>query len=67
MPAHDIAQANREKPGISGMDEVVAFDQSLSSEDFLKPVAENRTATPRGNDRQHSRATDRKKFKDFKD
>ncbi len=51
MPAHDIAQANREKPGISGMDEVVAFDQSLSSEDFLKPVAENRTATPRGNDR----------------
>lgn len=28
MPAHDIAKANREKLGMSGMDEVVAFDQS---------------------------------------
>lgn len=28
MPAHDIAKANREKLGMSGMDEVVAFDRS---------------------------------------
>ncbi|WP_315754397.1 MULTISPECIES: hypothetical protein [unclassified Bradyrhizobium] len=51
MPAHDIAQANREKPGIGGMDEVVAFDQDKSLDDFLKPVTENRTATTRGNER----------------
>jgi integrase len=34
MPAHYIAQANREKLGFSGMDKVVAFDQSGSSGDF---------------------------------
>jgi hypothetical protein len=28
MPAHYIAQANREKLGFSGMDKVVSFDQS---------------------------------------
>jgi hypothetical protein len=30
MPAHYIAQANREKLGISGMEKIVAFDQSQS-------------------------------------
>ncbi|MGJ4946777.1 hypothetical protein [Bradyrhizobium sp. HKCCYLS20291] len=30
MPAHYIAQANRERLGISGMDKVVAFDQAHS-------------------------------------
>jgi hypothetical protein len=28
MPAHYIAKANREKLAISGMDKIVAFDQS---------------------------------------
>ncbi|WP_130218365.1 hypothetical protein [Bradyrhizobium genosp. SA-3] len=31
MPAHYIAQANREKLGISGMDKIIAFDQSNCS------------------------------------
>jgi hypothetical protein len=31
MPAHYIAQANREKLGFSGMDKVVSFDQSGES------------------------------------
>jgi hypothetical protein len=30
MPAHDIAQANREKLGISGMEKIVAFDQPVT-------------------------------------
>ena len=34
MPAHYIAQANREKLRFSGMDKVVAFDQSKSIADF---------------------------------
>ncbi len=50
MPAHYIAQANREKLGISGMDKVVAFDQGQSLDDFLRPVAENRTRTTSGNE-----------------
>jgi len=35
MPAHYIAQANREKLGMSGMDKIVAFDQSHSLDDFV--------------------------------
>jgi hypothetical protein len=35
MPAHYIAQANREKLGMSGMDKIVAFDQSHSPDDFM--------------------------------
>lgn len=31
MPTHYIAQANREKLGITGMEKVVAFDQSNHS------------------------------------
>jgi integrase len=38
MPAHYIAQANREKLGISGMDKIIAFDQSQSLDDFM-PLA----------------------------
>ena len=34
-PAHYIAQANREKLGISGMDKIIAFDQSQSLDDFM--------------------------------
>ena len=41
MPAHYIAQANREKLGFSGMDKVVAFDQS----DSLADVAANEPRT----------------------
>jgi hypothetical protein len=36
MPAHYIAQANREKLGISGMGKIVAVDQSQSLDDFLQ-------------------------------
>ncbi len=50
MPAHDIAQANREKLGISGMDKVVAFDQGQELDDFLRSVADNRTGTAGGNE-----------------
>jgi hypothetical protein len=35
MPAHYIAQANREKLGISGVEKIVAFDQSQSLDDFF--------------------------------
>jgi hypothetical protein len=41
MPAHYIAQANREKLGFSGMDKVVAFDQS----DSLADLAANEAGT----------------------
>ena len=34
MPAHYIAQANREKLGFSGMDDVVVLDNSESAADF---------------------------------
>jgi hypothetical protein len=45
MPAHYIAQANREKLGISGMDKIVAFDQSQNMEDFLPLPGANKVAT----------------------
>src|ERR1700731_4696991 len=62
MPAHYIAQANREKLGMSGMDEIVAFDQSQSLDDFMPlPEAnkaaingENRAVTLRSNLRKKS-------------
>ena len=38
MPAHYIAKANREKLGISGMDKIVAFDQSQSLDVFGQPI-----------------------------
>jgi len=45
MPAHYIARANREKLGISGMDKVVAFDQSQNRDDFLPLPDSNKAAT----------------------
>ena len=49
MPAHYIAQANREKLGISGMEKIVAFDQSQSLDDFLQLPEANSTRTSAGN------------------
>ena len=49
MPAHYIARVNREKLGISGMDKIVAFDQSQSLDDFTELRDANRVGTPRGN------------------
>ncbi|HEY0331686.1 MAG TPA: hypothetical protein VGC77_21630 [Rhodopseudomonas sp.] len=45
MPAHHIAQANREKLGMAGMDKIVAFDEDGSPEDFLAPPEANRAGT----------------------
>ncbi len=45
MPAHYIAQANREKLGMSGMDKVVAFDQSQSLDDLMPLSDANRAGT----------------------
>lgn len=38
MPAHYIAQANREKLGMSGMDKIVVFDQSQDGGRFFAPA-----------------------------
>ena len=35
MPAHFIARANREKLAVSGIDKIVAFDQSQSLDEFM--------------------------------
>lgn len=45
MPAHYIAQANREKLGMSGMDKIVAFDQSQNMDDCLPLPEANKVAT----------------------
>ncbi|MGJ4942506.1 hypothetical protein ACQR1W_18165 [Bradyrhizobium sp. HKCCYLS1011] len=62
MPAHYIAQANREKLGISGMDKVVAFDQSQSLDDFLAMPHENKPGTSRQNRVVTFRSNFRKKL-----
>jgi hypothetical protein len=49
MPAHYIAQANREKLGISGMEKIVAFDERQSLDDLMDLPTTNRAGTPRGN------------------
>ena len=49
MPAHYIAQANREKLGVCGMEKIVAFDQSQSLDDFLQVPEANNVRTPHGN------------------
>ncbi|WP_291698735.1 tyrosine-type recombinase/integrase [Bradyrhizobium sp.] len=49
MLAHYIAQANREKLGISGMEKIVAFDQSQSLDDFMEVPEANSMATPTAN------------------
>ena len=45
MPAHYIARAKREKPGVSGMDKIVAFDQSQNMHDILPLPDANKVAT----------------------
>jgi hypothetical protein len=45
LPAHYIAQANREKLGGSGMDKIVAFDQSRKIDDFPPLPGANSLAT----------------------
>jgi hypothetical protein len=35
MPAHYIAEANRETLGMSGMNKIIAFDESQSLEEFM--------------------------------
>lgn len=45
MPAHYIAQASREKLGSSGMDKVIAFDQSNPLDDFMPAAEENKGGT----------------------
>lgn len=45
MPAHYIAKANREKLGMSGMDKIVAFDQSQSPDDVRPRPEANRART----------------------
>jgi hypothetical protein len=45
MPAHYIAQANREKLGISGMDKIVAFDQSQIMDSLTALPDANKVAT----------------------
>jgi hypothetical protein len=49
MPAHYVAQANREKLGMSGIDKIVAFDQSQSLDDFTAAPETNGERTPGGN------------------
>lgn len=49
MPAHYIAQANREKLGISGMEKIVAFDQSRSLDDFMGVPEANNVGTTTAN------------------
>jgi hypothetical protein len=49
MPAHYIAKANREKLGISGMDKIVAFDQSQSLDGVLSQQPANKARTAGGN------------------
>jgi len=49
MPAHYIAKANREKLGMSGMDKIIAFDQSQSPDDLMPLRDANRVRTSGGN------------------
>ncbi len=49
MPAHYIAQVNREKLGISGTEKIVAFDQSQSLDDFMALPEVNSARTTSGN------------------
>jgi hypothetical protein len=49
IPAHYIAKANREKLGTSGMDKIVAFDQSQAINEFRSLSGANGAGTPDGN------------------
>jgi len=61
MPAHYIAQANREKLGMSGMDKIVAFDHSQNMDDLLVPPDTNRVVTNGENRVVTFRSNSRKK------
>ena len=61
MPAHYIAQANREKLGMTGMDKVVAFDQSGSLDDFMPAAEANSAGTTEANKVVTLRSNFRKK------
>ena len=62
MPAHYIAKANREKLGMSGMDKVIAFDQSQSRDDFGPLSDANSAGTPTANKVVTLRSNFRKKI-----
>jgi hypothetical protein len=49
MPAHYIAQANREKLGMSGIDKIVAFYRSQPLDDLMPAPKPNRMRTSGGN------------------
>lgn len=61
MPALYIAQANREKLGITGMEKVVAFDQSHSLDDLMRLSDENSSGTSDANKVVTLRSNIRKK------
>jgi integrase len=65
MPAHYIAQANREKLGMTGMDKIVAFDQSQSLDDFTQLPETNRVRTTGENNVVTLAGNIRKKAHDF--
>jgi hypothetical protein len=50
MPEHYIAQANRHKLGMSGMDKIVAFDQRQSLDEFM-PLPDAKSAGTSGENR----------------
>jgi integrase len=50
MPAHYIAKANRQKLGVSGMDKIVAFDQSQSLDVLMPTPKTNKVRTSGGNE-----------------
>jgi hypothetical protein len=67
MPAHYIAQANREKLGISGMEKIMAFDQSQSLDDFMGVPEANNVGTPTANGVVTFPGNIQKKLKEIKD
>lgn len=65
MPAHYIAQANRERLGISGMEKIVTFDQGQSLDDDLATPQVNSARTPHRNRVVTFRVTSGKKSNYF--
>ena len=49
MPAHCIARANREELGMSGLEKIVAFDQSRSLDELMAVPDANKDGTSSGN------------------
>jgi hypothetical protein len=65
MPAHYIAQANREKLAMTGMGKIVAFDQSQSLDDFMSRPEANSAGTSLENGVVTFPGNTRKKSNDF--